>query len=543
MQLGADGGYSYSLNNTSDAVQALGEGQTATDSFSYTVADSQGATATAQITINVAGADEEECGLTLIGTTKNDKLTGSDCVDVIDGRKGSDTMTGGKGDDIYFVDASGDKVIESSGGGNDSVATTVSYVLPQHVENAMLLGSAKLTATGNSADNVIVGNAGASTLNGGGGNDVLVGRAAADTLDGGTGNDRLYGEGGNDKLKGGAGNDIIWGGTGNDQIDGGGDNDTVAGGTGDDEICTSSGMDVIVAGAGNDSVSTGANSDFIDGGTGNDCIDAGSGTDFIAGGKGNDTILSGDGRDVISFNRGDGQDILTNSNDCTDARGDLISLGGGIRYADLTLQRSGQDLVLGLGSGDKITTKDWYASVNNRSIGALQVVTVGGDYDPLSIDALYNKKVAVFDFIPLAQQYDAARQANASLGAWAMAPALNSALIGVTDHFALGGDLAYRYATTYSATAGYGSDLDADAVREEASGASAVNWQTISTAPVPSSAVVDPWIALQAGTDLVVSQAPGASNPIEPTATPTTDSLVIAALSASATTVPTWANR
>ncbi len=55
LTLNADGSYSYALN-TAGAVRGLAAGTTATDVFSYTIADPQGATATTTLTVTVTGA-------------------------------------------------------------------------------------------------------------------------------------------------------------------------------------------------------------------------------------------------------------------------------------------------------------------------------------------------------------------------------------------------------------------------------------------------------------------------------------------------------
>jgi len=118
---------------------------------------------------------------TITGTNLNDTLTGTADADVIDGGAGADQMTGGAGDDAYYVDNSADTVIELSGGGTDSVYSTVSYTLSNHIEKLMLLGTANLNATGNSLANVLIGNTGNNILNGGAGNDTMKGGAGNDT--------------------------------------------------------------------------------------------------------------------------------------------------------------------------------------------------------------------------------------------------------------------------------------------------------------------------------------------------------------------------
>jgi hypothetical protein len=322
-------------------------------------------------------------------------------------------------------------------------------------------------------------------------------------------------------------------------LDGGEGDNLLAAGAGEDTLKSGGGSDVMVAGAGNDKIAAGSGNDFIDAGSGSDTIDAGSGSDFIAGGKGSDTVTSGAGRDVIAYNRGDGQDVLLAGSGGSSA--DVLSLGGGIRYADLTLNRRGTDLILGMGAADQITSKNWYAGQDGKGIATLQIVTVGGDYNASSTSKLVGNKVVAFDFTAITQQYDAARKANASLGTWALQPALNAAFIGASNTSALGGDLAFDYATSYPASQGYGTDMSVEAVRSEVKEQLGTNWQAIDVPPV-APALVDPWVALQAGTDLVAGGAPGASNPVTPTDSPMTDSLVLAALAAgSDIQQPTWA--
>lgn len=58
LTLAADGTYSYRLDNAMAEVQALDPGDTLTDAFSYTIADADGATDRATLTITIGGAND-----------------------------------------------------------------------------------------------------------------------------------------------------------------------------------------------------------------------------------------------------------------------------------------------------------------------------------------------------------------------------------------------------------------------------------------------------------------------------------------------------
>ena len=80
----------------------------------------------------LAGMDGDD---RLYGNEGNDNLLGGDGNDVLRGGAGDDNMSGGTGDDLYYVDSSEDIVAEFLGQGTDTVHTTASFVLGQHVEN------------------------------------------------------------------------------------------------------------------------------------------------------------------------------------------------------------------------------------------------------------------------------------------------------------------------------------------------------------------------------------------------------------------------
>jgi hypothetical protein len=362
------------------------------------------------------------------------------------------------------------------------------------------------------------GGTGADSLAGGTGNDQLTGGTDADVLDGADGIDALDGGTGEDQLFGGAGNDTLLGGT---------DRDLLAAGDGDDVIDSGTGTGVIVAGRGNDLVTGGSNADFIDAGEGSDTINAAIGNDFIAGGRGNDRIDAGLDRDVIAFNRGDGADTLVMSSWQTDA----LSLGGGIRYADLALRKAGNDLVLEFGQGDAITLEGWYLDSSRKNITTLQVVTAapGGDYLAGSADRMRNREAVSFSFEQLVARFDAARAANPALTTWSATAQFDATYQRGSDTQAIGGDMAWRYATTSS----YG-DLDWRAINTRLGGMSSTTWQTLT-----ATTAVDPWTALRAGTSLLADATAGLPSPITPMPAPTSDELAFAAFNAGGSK-PVW---
>lgn len=174
----------------------------------------------------------------------------------------ADTLSGGAGNDSYYVRHSADRVIEAANGGNDTIFASVNHTLfaGSAVEIIRSAGSKGLALSGNELANSFQSNAlYADTLSGGAGNDTYHVRHIADRVieaaNGGsdtvfaytnhslfpasavetlrgvgsvglrlTGNalgNSISGTSGNDTLDGGAGHDTLWGGLGKDLLKGG----------------------------------------------------------------------------------------------------------------------------------------------------------------------------------------------------------------------------------------------------------------------------------------------------------------------------------
>jgi Ca2+-binding RTX toxin-like protein len=253
----------------------------------------------------------------------NDTLNGS-------GFSGEDTLDGGGGDDTYFVNSTGDIVIEADDpnlGGTDTVNASVNYSIQfagnaagfrSGVERLVLTGFA-VNGTGNTLDNTLVGTVFANSLSGADGHDSLLGGSGNDSLQGGNGNDSLYGEADTDSLVGGDGDDLLDGGTGNDVMQGGIGNDSYYVDSASDVVTETldtaqGGIDTVYS-AGNRTLGFGVENLVLQSGsdatgnalanvlTGNsesfNRLDGGIGADTMIGGAGIDNYIVDNTNDVI----------------------------------------------------------------------------------------------------------------------------------------------------------------------------------------------------------------------------------------------------
>jgi Ca2+-binding RTX toxin-like protein len=151
----------------------------------------------------------------IIGGEGNDTLRGDAYDEEEESRTESfvDTMQGGLGDDVFYVDSTS-HVMSDDGGIDTVVALEMDWTLGAGFENLILhndVSESSLTGIGNELDNVISTSYAGGHLEGRDGNDTLLG-GGADTgnhLLGGDGDDSLVGSGGHTLLDGGAGQDIL----------------------------------------------------------------------------------------------------------------------------------------------------------------------------------------------------------------------------------------------------------------------------------------------------------------------------------------------
>lgn len=307
-----------------ETIRSIADGKT------YKKGDFVGYGATAGNDVIEAGDGDNE----IFGLAGNDTIYANGGNDFIDGGLGADRMVGGRGNDRYYVDNTGDVVVEKHAEGWDVVVSTVSYVLSNHVERLELVDGFVIDGTGSAQDNDLIGNDQANVLQGLAGNDLLSANGGDDTLIGGSGNDTLYG---------GAGAD------------------TMIGGEGDDYYHVDSAGDVVIENANEGIDSVGSDISYTLGstlenlylygeiateGTGNALANAIQGNDIdnvllgldgdddLRGGMGNDTLDGGNGIDVASYWGESGDFVIS------------VNPDGSITVADQKLEWSeGTDLL------------------------------------------------------------------------------------------------------------------------------------------------------------------------------------------------------
>ncbi|WP_170984930.1 tandem-95 repeat protein [Roseomonas sp. AR75] len=349
-----------------------------TDSFTVTISDGKGGTATQLVDITVAPVADPA---SFTGTTGGDVMEDGALMDggtltVIDPDPGEagflthGSLAGAYGD-FTFLLATGewtytlrnaDPAVQALNTGDslqdslqvtalDGTTTTITVDIAGRDEAFL---PSPFTGAGDPNDNPptppapggsyvvygdgannIAGTSGADRIDGGGGNDTITGGSNADGLVGGNGDDNVTGNTGNDWIDGGPGNDVLSGGGNDDVVIGGGGNDTLNGGAGGstmyggDDHDSLNGNPLLYGGAGNDTL-TGSTSlgDTLYGGSGNDTIRGRGGDDTLIGGYGADTLAGGAGGDHFVFlSVHDTNDVITDFGNTGDQL-DFSAFGG-----------------------------------------------------------------------------------------------------------------------------------------------------------------------------------------------------------------------
>jgi VCBS repeat-containing protein len=222
--LNADGSFTYDADGKFETLNA---GQTATETFTYTVDDGQGGTSTETVTVTVVGQnDAPKAVADFNGVVKNGKLS----VNAANGVLANDSDVEGNSLTVSSFNGSmpGQTVVGKYGsltmnadGSYTYQANTKPGALPSktvaqdHFTYIVSDGNGgshteRLTITVHDKGQTYTrGTDGANSLTGGKGQDVLDGGNGNDVLNGGNGTDALLGGRGDDTLTGGAGADTF----------------------------------------------------------------------------------------------------------------------------------------------------------------------------------------------------------------------------------------------------------------------------------------------------------------------------------------------
>ena len=289
--------------------------------------------------------------------------------DYLDGGVNVDVLRGGGGNDTYFFSAGYSTDVIFDEAGIDDVVQFDSGIVPEDV-TASLVGEHLVLAIGapssGTPDTLVIENwlnpehridrfkfadgtvwvadtvlallglPDATTSGGTGGADAIVVGTADNNLLGGTAeNDLMLAHGGDDHIQGDAGDDDILGGQGHDVLLGQAGSDDVFGQEGNDELQGNEG------------------SDLLDGGAGRDTLFGQEDDDTLIGGAGDDSIEGGSGNDVFVINRGDGHDVVSDS----EGASDVLRFGADIAIDDLHFRLDGGNVDIQL-KQDGVLTED-----------------------------------------------------------------------------------------------------------------------------------------------------------------------------------------
>ncbi len=387
--------------NPGELFQTLQIGATATDSFTYTMADAVGATSTATVLMTIAGIDDTPAvanpipdqnatvGNPFIFSVAANTFSDMDSGDVL---AYSATLTEGTALPSWLNFNAATRTFSGTSPG--SAGTLQLRVNATDTSGASACDVFALNITGDAnAGRIVIGTDGEDVLTGTAFNDIIDGRRGHDVMFGGKGDDVFYvdrsrailsdrdgehfgrdaanthgGNSSNDSScpvdevieKVNEGYDSVYSLAdytltanveelhllGEEGLAGHGNalDNIVVGGTGDNALFGEAGDDLLLDDAGEDR---------LDGGAGNDVLDGGAGNDTLIGGVGDDTFVHalGGGDDEVQESGGQ----------------DAVRFGDGIVGNALGVSRRQNDLLLKVsGNNGSVTLKNWFGSAANR---------------------------------------------------------------------------------------------------------------------------------------------------------------------------------
>jgi VCBS repeat-containing protein len=220
--LNDNGTFSYDPNGKFESLKL---GQTATDTFTYTVTDNHGGYSTKTVTVTIVGVNDDPNALgDFNGVVKNGKLSVAAAKGVLvnDGDVEGDTLSiasvNGAAVGTSVLGTFGTLVMKADGSyvytANRASGSLPAQTVAQDFFTYTLSDGKGGLQTETLA--ITVFEKGQTYKRGTDGNDKLTGGNGSDVLDGGNGNDTLFGGNGADVLIGGGGDDFLTGGAGPD---------------------------------------------------------------------------------------------------------------------------------------------------------------------------------------------------------------------------------------------------------------------------------------------------------------------------------------
>ncbi|MDR3391640.1 MAG: DUF2974 domain-containing protein [Sulfuriferula sp.] len=345
----------------------------------------------------------------ILSATAGDTLTGTGGNDTIEALGANTSLIGGGGDTTFIVNDMTQVVSETNSNVNDTILTSVSYVLPANVQALTGTGNTSLTLTGNDLNDVITANLGSDTLIAGSGLATLVGGMGGDTFIVNNGADVILASANTYNIVQSSvsyvmpenvqsmlltGRDDLTA-TGNDQ------NNTIQANSGNDTLIAGAGLVTLIGGTGNDTFIVNNTADVVQAqvsgvsntiltsvsyvapdnvqnltGTGNAdirlngdsqsnmVVTANTGNDTLRGGSGSGTLVGGSGLDTF---------VLAAVGNYTaikmDASDAIVQLDPGFDFTDVTAVQSGNDLLLQIGGGSSsLLLQNYFLDPQNWTI-------------------------------------------------------------------------------------------------------------------------------------------------------------------------------